>query len=282
MSKYVILEYGVAEGTINPYNFIPNTDLSRRSSSHMTGIAQVIRSIVPDAEIVSLQYMNAQRWLDENYKDVWVMSASVGQFMNHQWLRKYKDDIYLVASSSNEGANTIGGLAKTDWWVGIGAVNKDMRLQSYSSWQDDHVDFVGIDGNIYTVDGVTRPLHGTSYSAPEHATQVLSMMLDFHTTYGRKPRIDEILSTTRTFAKDVHTEGKDQQTGYGYYSHKKGELIMTFKDADLIAEWARPSIEKAKLLGILKGDAEGNVNPKEPVSLERLMTILDRSGALGK
>jgi hypothetical protein len=280
--KYVILEYGVAEGTSNPTNHVPNTELSNRSSLHMTGIAQIVRSIVPGVEIVSLPYMYAKEWLSANYQDVWVLSASVGEFMNHHWLKDYKNHIYLVASSSNSGPDTIGGLAKTDWWTGIGAVDANMVLRSYSSYLDYYVDFVGVDGQKFMVGGVLKELRGTSYSAPEHAAQVFKMMLDFKEVYGRKPRIDEIVKITRTFAKDLHTQGVDSPTGYGYYAYKKGELIMEFKDKDQISQWALASIEKAKSKGILKGDDQGNVNPKEPVSLERLMVILDRVGVLGE
>ena len=53
-------------------------------------------------------------------------------------------------------------------------------------------------------------------------------------------------------------------------------------DRDSPAAWAVESCEKAQKLDIVRGDGEGYYGWQKPVSLERLLVILDRAGALGE
>ena len=307
--KFIILEYGMAYGTSNPTNFNPYTGVNEkyreiilpkgyhndvsipwsvRSSQHMNSIYGVIKHWAKyPFEVVSLPFMNAERWLKDNYKDVAVVSMSVGGFFNSQFLEKYKNDIYFVQASGNEG-NMGEGMGAHNSWNGavVGAVNERFEPEWYSSWGKGKTTHAGIvlDTLEWTNGYVTvnKPFRGTSESTPQHATQVMNMICSFKEKYGRRPRVDEILATVKKYTKDIFESGKDLRTGYGYYEYKEGELCMTFKDADKIAPWAASAINKAAVLGILKGNAKGNVLPREPVSLERLMVILNRVGVLGK
>jgi hypothetical protein len=51
--------------------------------------------------------------------------------------------------------------------------------------------------------------------------------------------------------------------------------------ADVPSRWAEAAAEKAVRLGIVQGSGAGHFGWKEPVSLERLLVVLDRLGLLG-
>jgi hypothetical protein len=191
----------------------------------------------------------------------------------------------MCISAGNEGNKGEGLGATKPFWTAIGAVNKNMIPQIYSSWGKGLVKYSGISGESITYDYFgkkTATLNGTSFACPQHATQVMNMMVAFKEKYGRKPRIKEVLSTLETYVTDIHEPSVDLKTGLGYYEYRQGEMIMEFKDKADISTWALSAIEKAKQKGILIGDNEGNVKPKEPVTLERMIVILDRLGLLGK
>ena len=303
--KLVILEYGVAEGTTNPFGYDPwksynterkplsdaeyyngDTPISLVSCRHMAGIVGVINKYKKtDFEIVSLQYMYAEDYIRDNKDDIFVLTASVGGFLNDSWLEQYKNDFYMCIASGNEGSEGEGLGASKPFWTAIGGVDVNMNPVSYSSYGKGFVKYAGITGEMIRHQYFGERLeilHGTSFACPQHATQVMNMMVDFKLKYGRKPRIEEVLLSLKQYVKDIYQSGIDLKTGLGYYEYRKGELTMEFKDKIEISGWALDAMNKAKAKGILVGDEEGNVHPKDPVSLERLITILDRLGMFAK
>ncbi|UOF88886.1 S-layer homology domain-containing protein [Fodinisporobacter ferrooxydans] len=48
-----------------------------------------------------------------------------------------------------------------------------------------------------------------------------------------------------------------------------------------VSVWAHASVLRGIAKGVMHGDEHGNMNPKEPVTREQLMVILDRLGLLG-
>lgn len=48
------------------------------------------------------------------------------------------------------------------------------------------------------------------------------------------------------------------------------------KDDDEPSEWAKESVEKWKELGVLLGDGNGNYGLREPVTLERVIVLVER------
>jgi hypothetical protein len=55
-----------------------------------------------------------------------------------------------------------------------------------------------------------------------------------------------------------------------------GEMIARAGE-EVPAEWARESVENWIRLGILKGDSEGHYGFSEPVTLERMIVLVDRA-----
>ncbi len=48
------------------------------------------------------------------------------------------------------------------------------------------------------------------------------------------------------------------------------------------APWAADAVNKALARGLLRGDDLGNLALHDPLTMERLLTVLDRAGLLGQ
>lgn len=240
--KFVILEYGVAEGATNPFGYDPwalfpawpkeplsdedywyNDDcpFPIKSSRHMAEILGVVNKYRRfDFEIVALQYENAKRYLAENRDSIFVVSASVGAFFNDEFMAEYKNDFYMCISAGNEGPKGEGLGSEKPYWTSIGAITPDLQLTDYSSWGRGLVDYVGIAGEYVPHNYFgqkTTFIQGTSYACPQHATQIMNLMMSYHEKNGTKPPIKWVLSSRDKRVIDVSDPGLDLKTGYGIY-----------------------------------------------------------------
>jgi uncharacterized protein YeaO (DUF488 family) len=55
------------------------------------------------------------------------------------------------------------------------------------------------------------------------------------------------------------------------------EVIKLFKDIDSVSEYAKSSVIELNNKGILKGDNDGNINPKNNITMEQLAIVIDRT-----
>lgn len=289
---YVILEYGIADGTENPLNYFPH-ETFRQSSEHMSQIAGVIRENAKhNFRIVSLPFSKAEDWLGRHKDEVFVLSASVRGFLNGEFLGQFKDDFYMACSAGNSGSEGEGWNAEKDYFTAVGAVGEDYKLKSYSSYGKGFVDYVGVIKNgvtTYTFLGKTyrRRLEGTSFSCPQHATQIMNLMVAYHNKYGEKPNIDLICSIRDKYAIDLLEKGKDLKTGLGVYQYdpshlgdidkirkeKKG-VEKRFNTVDEVPSYARPLITEMVVGGVLKGKSENQLDLSEDTIRE--LVIIDR------
>jgi len=60
------------------------------------------------------------------------------------------------------------------------------------------------------------------------------------------------------------------------------DSYMVFKDESKIASWAKDSVMRVADLGLIKGDGNGNFNPKNPITREEFAVVLDRLLTLQK
>lgn len=254
--KFVILEYGVAEGAVNPYNYDPWSEFNQprtpleddvywygdvpmaiRSSRHMAEILGVVNKYKKfDFEIVALQYQYAQKYLRENKDSVFVVSASVGGFFNDEFMSEFRDKFYMAISAGNEGVQGEGLGATKPYWTAIGAVTPEMKPADYSSWGKGLVSHVGIAGEEIDFEyfGSRRNfIQGTSFACPQHATQIMNLMMFIYTKYGCKPSIRDVLNLRDKYTIDIDLEmegvgdGVDLRTGKGYYEWKDGQDYMS-------------------------------------------------------
>lgn len=229
-NKYPEWRGNVLQGDYPRDDSIPHAIKSRQ---HLCGIVAAIKTWkIADYEIVILPYMHAEEWLDDNYKDVYVISMSSG-FFNEWWLQKYENDCYIVQAGGNDGiSGEMDEAHNTFNSAVVSAVNEKFELEWYSSFGEGMITHAGIvrpqltinDGyNTYTV-----PFKGTSEATPQHANQVMTMMCAFDDLYNRKPIIkSEVVPTVRKYTRKLHTteESKNLKTGYGYYEYKECELV---------------------------------------------------------
>lgn len=252
---FVILEYGVAEGTENPTNH-KTISYFRESDEHMSKIYGVIKKWQKeDFRVVSLPLQHAEKWLKDNHQDVIVLSASVGGFLSHGFLRQYKDEFYMACSAGNEGAEGEADIASYGYFTAIGAVDENLRPEPYSSYGKGLVEFAGIISRgptEYTYQGKTmsRRLRGTSFSCPQHATEIANLMARYWKETGKKIRIADVLAIRNKNTKDVHEPGKDLKTGKGvyFYDPKQLDTLIGEKEEVLIksTEFVHRAVEITK------------------------------------
>lgn len=252
--KFVILEYGVAEGAENPFSYDPwalfpawpraplsdndywynydgpnPTPTPIRSSRHMAEILGVINKYRQfDFEVVALQYENAKRYIAEHRDEIFVVSASVGAFFNDEFMAEYKSDFYMCISAGNEGPKGEGLGATKPYWTAIGAVTPTLEPADYSSWGKGLVQFVGIAGEEieYKYFGIQSSfIQGTSFACPQHATQIMNMMAAYFAKNGTKPPIKWVLSNRNKYVVDLMEPGKDLKTGYGIYAWDDSQYV---------------------------------------------------------
>jgi hypothetical protein len=68
---------------------------------------------------------------------------------------------------------------------------------------------------------------------------------------------------------------KDVQNEYNKMSVEE-VIKMLFKDENTLSSWSKDSIHRLADLGLIKGDEQGNFNPKNPITREELAVVLDR------
>lgn len=249
---YVILEYGVAEGTENPTGHVTLPKFYE-SDKHMSQVAGVIRHWrKEDFRIVSLPLQYADRWLRENYQDVIVLSASVRGFISYGDLRKYKDEIYMVCSAGNDGEKGEAPIAEKDYFTVVGAVDDRYKPYHKSGWGKGLVDFAGVlsrqEKIEYVYKGETKSefLKGTSFAAPQHGAEIANLMTRYYDLTGRKMPISDVLAVRDANTRDIHEPGKDLKTGHGVYIYNKKQVDDLIEEGRDILMKAKDFIQKAR------------------------------------
>ncbi len=291
----VILEFGVADGCETP--------IGGRLDEHATMVCQVVKNTQKqDFRIVSLPVSSAYEWIKDNIDDVFVITISVGNFGSSYEYKEFKDKIYMCTSAGNDGADGEGILASKDYFTAIGAVDDDYKFENYSSYGKGFVEFAGIvtkQNTKYTFDGKehTKHLRGTSFASPQHATEVMNLMVDYFTHTGEKLEIDEVLRIRNKYVKDVLEDGKDLKSGYGVYEYKEEhirheidyielkkrvkvleELNKVYNTIEEVPNWAKGTVAKVIAKGHLKGTNKGlNLN----TVMLRMIKLLDRVNIWG-
>jgi hypothetical protein len=159
-----------------------------------------------------------------------VVSASVGGFFDDGFMVQFKDNFYMAISAGNEGVEGEGMGSEKPYWTSIGAVTPELIPADYSSWGKGLVSHVGITNEEinYVYFGEKREyIQGTSFACPQHATQIMNMMMLLYSKYGVKPSMKDVLAIRDKYTKDIFTIGKDFRTGNGYYEWKDGEDYMS-------------------------------------------------------
>ncbi len=246
---FVIIEFGVADGAVTPVNVNAVLD---EHTAQVFGVIKRWRK--QNFRVVSLpDTLDSVRWIRDNIEHIFVISASVTDFDYSYMYQEFKDKIYMATSAGNTGdtENTSeSDLARTDFFTAIGAVDDKLKLEPYSSYGKGAVEFVGItprNSTKYKFKGKTKRkrLKGTSFACPQHATQVMDLMVDYYNRTGERLPIKEVLRVRNKYTKDVLEKGIDLKSGRGIYTYSP-EHILNELDYINLKKYFFEELEKAK------------------------------------
>ena len=212
------------------------------SCRHISDIVATIKKWKKaDYDVWVVPYKYADKFLADNRKDIFLLTGSVGYFLNDGvFLPQYKDDFYMSISAGNDDKRGEGLGSSLPYWTSIGAINTSTGLpEYYSSYGKGWVDFVGKTGETLEYDYFGKKIgyvQGTSFANPQHGTQIMNLMVGLYNKYKVKPSIKEVLAIRDKYVQDINIPnidgvgyGLDLRTGFGYYEFKD-EHIMPKKE----------------------------------------------------
>lgn len=125
--------------------------------------------------------------------------------------------ILIVSSAGNSGINELRYPAAFDGVIGVGAVDRNKNIESYSTLGD-HVSLVAPGTDIHTTsnNGAYTEVTGTSFSTPQVsgiAALLFSIAPDL--------KAEDVRRILLLSADDLGDAGKDQSYGYGLLNARK-------------------------------------------------------------
>lgn len=139
--------------------------------------------------------------------------------------------ITIVAAAGNggDGRNRIEYPAGYDGVISVGAVTEQLQRASFSTYND-RVSVVAPGTNMLLIrnDYLTRYANGTSFAAP-FVAGTLAMMQQY--TQLSPVLLKEAIEVT---ARDLHTKGYDNETGYGFIQGKEALQYIRSVTRDII------------------------------------------------
>jgi subtilisin family serine protease len=125
--------------------------------------------------------------------------------------------LVIITSAGNSGVNELRYPAAFDGVIGVGAVDKNNSIESYST-RGGHVSLVAPGTDVLTtaINGSYAAVTGTSFSAPQ-VSGVAALILSINPNLTAN-QVRTILTQS---ADDLGSSGKDDDFGYGILNAKK-------------------------------------------------------------
>ena len=170
--------------------------------------------------------------LDKVYdKGVKIVQISLSTNQFSQALKNGIDEavkrgILIISTGGNTGVEELRYPAGFNGVVGVGAVDENKEIESYST-TGDHISLVAPGSNVYTttINSTYKEVNGTSFAAPQVAgTAALIWSVNPALTNNE---VKEILLES---AFDLGENGKDKQYGYGLLNTQKAVELAKEKD----------------------------------------------------
>ena len=236
-----------------------------------TKTSQICMAIYDAVEIYHCDVINMSFGLQENPK---ALKMAVDDAASH--------GVLMVASTGNDGAATLYYPAAYDCVIGVGAVNKNGTVASFS--QRNESVFVSAPGaaiwSISAADGY-ESRSGTSFAAPL-VSGMLAVLKSVDPQLATE-RAKEILSQS---ADDCGDEGYDILYGYGTINvaravsllcgeelHLRGDVNsdgeVTVKDVTLLQRWLVGGYDVTIDSALADVNGDGEVNGKDVTHLRR-------------
>jgi hypothetical protein len=190
---------------------------------HKGQVAQVIREIAPDAEIVVFSWTKSKKqeiidWIKEHESEIDVINVSLALNTSLNMFKQLESvDVPIFLSTGNGSKDRIQSMAKENWVIAVGAweEHRDNKA-SYSNYGD------GIDIVAYTNIYITAPkgkinFNGTSCSAPV-ASSLIAIYNGFRKEKGfSKMTRAEVFEFVKSNTIDKLEKGFDVKSGYGLF-----------------------------------------------------------------
>lgn len=231
---------------------------------HSSNVCGVLRRVVPDARIISLNYFKYHQesidYIIEHEEEIDIVNCSF--HTPSRDLERLNDlNIIVVCASGNEGSDSSCYPAKADWTISCSAVReKTGKVTSYSNGGADYAAYTDI--YTYNTKGMPLMFNGTSCSSP-----VLSGMIGLcMSRFGKmSKRFTRMLLNANCI--DIPDTDKD---GVGIF--RLPSLAMP----DIDGHWANMPVQVISALGIMEGYPGGKFKPNQQVTRAELATTLYR------
>jgi hypothetical protein len=238
----------------DPFGECIDTDYN----THGQKVFDVFLQVAPDAEIYSLPnggyYSSRYAKGDLVEKSIpyaieegiHIMGASLkgndNDILNKTILDAQKHGIVFTTSAGNEGERGLGGYARSDVWISVGALglygknfksNIPYFLKNYSS-RGKELDVVAFSG-LYVRDGRSKykdrvfQVEGTSFSHPMFAGMLALVQQFFMEKIGRTLYQDEAMLFIQNHVVDLGEPGHDELYGYGLFVLPNPDAINPYK-----------------------------------------------------
>ncbi len=193
--------------------------------------------------------------------------------------------VIVVASAGNEGNSTLNYPAAYDSTVGVGAVDQNGQITSFS--QKNRSVFVVAPGakivSLSYKSNDTISWDGTSFSAP-FVTVAAAILKQ----YDKSATINDFKEILKTSSVDGGPAGYD--TSYGYGSLNVANFVSVMKSyelrgigeifPDVAGHWASTSVDYCYKNGLFTGVAQNSFEPETVMNRAMFVTVLSRmSGA---
>ena len=217
-------------------------DIGRNSklNSHGQKVLDVIHQVAPDCELFMLpRYLKIQGlnisgdFIDKTLKfateeNIHIINASLGgtnnKKLNEKITETQKQGTVFVTSSGNDGKRGLGGYAKSNVWISVGAVHLNDRTGNityakYSSIGKD-LDFTSFSNlHVYNAESRDRTIamQGTSFSSPLLSGMLALVQQFFKEKIGRTLYQSEIYRFIQANCIDLGEAGFDEYNGHGLF-----------------------------------------------------------------
>lgn len=261
------------------------------SYGHKSQVAQVLREVAPDAEIVVFSWFKDRKneivdWIKNHQQEIDAVNCSFNTNIQTEVFEMLENvDIPIIISSGNDYESVVGNGADLPWTISVGAWEEYRDKRAVYSNYGDSLDIVSYT-NIYirtTSETNTRLFNGTSCAAP-----MVSGMLAIYNGWLKENGLKKLSrEEARGFVLgntiDKEIEGFDVYSGHGLFilpkeipdlkpiteaEEKEPEktpeeegIMPNFKDTQ--NHWAKDYIDFVADQGLMKGYEVGQPGPED-------------------
>ena len=186
---------------------------------------------------------SAVRWAADNGMDA--VSISMAYDWNNSSMREASayassKGVVLMAAAGNDAFQGLTNPARKPEFISVGAGYTNLQNGTYQramySSVGEELEYMALTGRfVRGINGTLKQYTGTSCACPVFA----GMYALYAERFGKPSSTDEYRSIVQKHCMDMHTPGRDNETGYGFYKlpslniHGPLKEIMLFVDRSL-------------------------------------------------